>query len=181
MTRHAALLRAVNVGKRKVPMAELREVAEGLGLARVRTYIQSGNLLFDAEPGPDLALRLAAAIEARFGFAVPVVLRTAAELRVTIDRVPFADLEHVHVAFLDRAPSAAEVASLEPDRSPGDAWEVVGADLYLHLPNGVGRSKITNEWLDRRLRATSTSRNWRTVLALGELTAGHPEAPAGTG
>jgi uncharacterized protein (DUF1697 family) len=169
-----ALLRGINVGgRRKVPMADLRALCDGLGLRRTRTYIQSGNVAFDTDAEPAVvSARLATAMEERFGFPIPVVLRSAAELEGTLARVPFEDLERVHVAFLDRAPGAEAVASLDPDRSPGDRVVVVGADAYLHLPNGMGRTKLTNDWIDRKLGVVSTARNWRTVEALAALATG---------
>ena len=74
------------------------------------------------------------------------------------------------MAFLADAPGKREAAALDPERSPGDAFALVGRDLYLHLPNGVGRTKLTNAYLDRTLQTTSTLRNWRTVLELLEMT-----------
>lgn len=167
-TRFVALLRGVNVGgKNKLPMAALVEICEAAGARDVTTFIQSGNALFraDAAEAAALAPRIAAGIEARFGFRAPVVLRSADELRAVVENNPYAadDLDIVHVAFLAGAPSAAQAASLDPNRSPPDEFTLRGRELYLRLPNGVARTKLTNAWLDAKLGTVSTVRNWRTV------------------
>lgn len=171
-----ALLRGINVGgKHRLPMEALARVFGKLGCREVRTYLQSGNVLYLAEA--ELAARVpalaAAALEAQLGFAVPVVGRCATELAAVAASNPFlseaADPATLHVAFLAAEPHAAALAALDPDRSPPDRFRVVGRDLYLCLPNGVARSKLTNDYLDRTLGTTSTIRSWRTVLALVEL------------
>jgi uncharacterized protein (DUF1697 family) len=179
VTTWIALLRGINVGgKNKLPMKELAAACTKLGCRDVRTYIQSGNVVFAAEKA--VADRFAAGlqrrIEAEFGLRVPVVLRSAAQLRAAVAGNPFvadgvAEPE-LHVAFLADAPAKAAVAALDAKRSPGDSFLVAGREVYLHLPNGVARSKLTNAWFDAQLDTTSTIRNWRTVLTLLEWTGG---------
>jgi uncharacterized protein (DUF1697 family) len=167
---HALLLRGVNVGgKNRLPMKDLAALVGEAGAGDVRTFIQSGNVVCAVDPARVEALRadVAAAIERRFGFRSPVVARSAAEWADL--RAPWPDVEHVHVAFLADLPSPDRVARLDPARSPGDRFAVVGRDVYLHLPNGVARTRITNDWLDRGLATVSTARNWRTVRAIGEM------------
>lgn len=174
---HAALLRGINVGgKNKLPMAELAEVFTEAGCADVKTYIQSGNVVFVAAPAsakriPSLVSRQ---IHERFGLEVPVILRTADELRRIAANNPFlkseADTSSLCVGFLAKAPHASRVAGLDPNRSPGDAFQVIGREIYLHLPNGAARSKLTNQYFDTALATVSTFRNWRTVLKLVEMT-----------
>jgi uncharacterized protein (DUF1697 family) len=170
--KHIALLRGINVGgKNKVAMKDLAAACEAAGATAVRTYIQSGNVVFDGAAA--VAWRAQAEIAKRFG--VPAVLRTSAELAKVIDAAPF-PVEHLHVGFLDSAPRAV---ALDPARSPGDAFAIHGREIYLHLPNGMARTKLTNAWFDRQLAAVSTFRNWRTVLALAALTrAAGRSAPA---
>ena len=176
---HIALLRAINVGgTKKLLMAELRAMFEAAGCADVRTYIQSGNVVFRGEPV--LAARIPELIEAEIaetkGFQVPVVTRTAAELDAVVGSNPFleagADPAKLHVGFLAEAPSAARIAELDPDRSPSDAFEVRGREVYLHFPNGTARSKLTVDYFDRTLGTTITIRNWRTVRKLLDMTGG---------
>ncbi|MBW1880712.1 MAG: DUF1697 domain-containing protein [Deltaproteobacteria bacterium] len=173
------LLRGINVGGRnKVPMAALRGLLEALGCGEVRTYIQSGNTVLTATK--TLAARLpealAEAMAERFGFRVSVLLRAGRDLERVATTNPFlatgADPRQLHVAFLAEVPEASAVATLDPDRSPPDRFIVRGPEVFLHLPNGVGRTKLTNAYLDRTLGTTSTVRNWRTVLALAELARG---------
>jgi uncharacterized protein (DUF1697 family) len=175
-SRHVALLRAINVGgTRLLPMKALVELCTTAGCGEVQTYIQSGNVVFSA-PKPLVAKFpgvLAAAIHKKFKIEVPVVVRSAEDLARVEQNNPFLrkgiDPDWLHVAFLADAPTAEQVASLDPARSPGDEWVVVGRDIYLHLPNGAGQSKLTNQYLDSRLKTVSTVRNWRTVLKLLEM------------
>jgi uncharacterized protein (DUF1697 family) len=170
---HVALLRGVNVGGRnRLPMADLSALFEEAGGREVRTHLQSGNVVFraGAARAPRLAEAVAREIEERLGFRPPMVMRTAGELAAAARGNPFlrpgADLATLHVAFLADRPSAARVTGLDPERSPPDELAVRGREVYLRLPNGVARTRITNAWLDTALGTTSTLRNWRTVLAL---------------
>ena len=174
---HVALLRGVNVGgNNKLPMKDLARLVEEAGTREVRTYIQSGNVLFRAPAARarTLEAELAAAIARRHGLRVPVVIRSAEELAAAVARNPFlpgAPPEELHLVFLAAAPTKAAIAPLEPDRSPPDELRVVGKEVYLRCPNGLARTKLTNAWLDARLRTVSTARNWRTVTKLVELAA----------
>lgn len=177
--RHAAFLRGINVGgKHKLPMAELAALFRDAGCEDVRTYIQSGNVAFTAKPAvaKQLPARIAAAIEEAFGFGAPITIRSAAELRDVVAANPFlaagCDPAQLHVAFLSAKPRKPCAQALDPERSPGDAFHLRGRELYLQLPNGVGRSKLTNAYLDRTLEVVSTARNWRTTLAVLALVEG---------
>lgn len=188
MTVHVALLRAVNLGSHgKVPMADLRAWCADLGFTDVATYLQSGNVAFIAEGAADgdeatVAARLGDRIEAGCGVRTPVLVRGPAELADVVAGNPFADEvaagdpKFVHVAFLSEAPAADRITAVDPDRSPGDRCVVQGRHAYLHYPNGSGRSKLTNDYLERTLGVVSTARNWNTVLALEALAAerAHP-------
>ena len=175
---HVALLRGINVGgKNLLPMKELVKLFEKAGAVDVATYIQSGNVVF-SNPAAALdgfAGEMAAAIEKRFGLRVPVVLRSAKEIAAVLAKNPFltprADPKTLHVAFLAAKPAAADAARLDPKRSPGDSFELRGRDLYLHLPNGVAKTKLTNDYLDRTLATVATVRNWNTVGKLVEMSA----------
>jgi uncharacterized protein (DUF1697 family) len=176
---HVALLRGINVGgKNRLAMTDLAGFFAKAGCTGVRTYIQSGNVVFTAEAGVAgrLAEAVSAAIHRKLGLTVPVVVRTAAELGFVARSNPFlkkgAPADALHVMFLAGMPAAKAVAALDAKRSPGDALAVRGREIYLHLPNGVARSKLTNQYFDSTLGTTSTSRNWRTVLKLVELTGG---------
>lgn len=171
-----ALLRGVNVGgHNKVPMAELRDACRSLGFASVATYIQSGNVVFRSAGKVDaLARELRAAIAERFDCDVPVVLRTADELRRVLAANPFIaagrDPAKLHVGFLAEAPSAEEVEAVPPQPPGREEFQVIGGEVYLFYPDGMGRSKLTTAYFDRALGTTMTARNWRTVGKLVEMT-----------
>jgi uncharacterized protein (DUF1697 family) len=175
---HVALLRGINLGGRQVPMKELAAIFVEAKCREVRTYIQSGNVVFQtaAADAGRLAARVEKALLARFGFEVPVVTRSAAELRAVAGANPYlragADPGTLHVAFLAERPSPARVAALDPERSPPDRFTVNGSEIYLHCPKGYGNTKLTNSYFDAKLGTTSTVRNWKTVLTLLEMAGG---------
>lgn len=173
---HIALLRGINVGgKHTLPMKDLVAMFAQAGCGDVRSYIQSGNIIFKASP--DLSSRLsgliATQIQKRFGFEAPVVLRTSAQLAKVITDNPFVETgvaeEQLHVVFLAGAPDSASVRRLDSARSAPDEFVVRGQEIYLRLPHGMGRSKLTNQYFDSTLSTVSTARNWRTVKKLLEL------------
>ena len=168
MTTWIGLLRGVNVGgKNKLPMADLRRIVTELGHTEVRTYIQSGNVLFDAKEkdATKLAIALRKAIEEETSIDCAVVLRTSKELAATVAKNPFPDdCEHVHVVFME---SPSEVAFDGAKYAPEEI-AIVGRDVYLHLPNGVGRSKLAAD-VARKKQLSGTARNWRTIETLLEM------------
>ncbi len=173
LSTHIALLRGVNVGgKNNLPMQDLAGMFILAGCEAVRTYIQSGNVVFRA--GATLAARIPSLITSeiaeRFGYRVPVVTRTMEELRAVVRGNPFLntglDAERLHVAFLSEAPESDRVAQLDPDRSPPDVFQVRDREIFLYCPYGLARTKLTTDYFDSRLATTSTIRNWRTVVRL---------------
>lgn len=166
-----ALLHAVNLGaRRKVPMADLRALLTGLGLAEVRTYIQSGNAVFSADPETDLRGRLEAALEAQFGFPVPMTLRTAHEWREAARGCP-AHLrdEAVVVAFLRDPPDPGRVEALRGRDVTPERWEVVGQQLYQTVPEGVRNLRLSAAVIERHLGVKVTVRNERTVQTIAAM------------
>jgi uncharacterized protein (DUF1697 family) len=162
-----ALLRGINVGGRHpVPMAALRECFTDAGFVDVVTIIQSGNVRFTSAEGadPDALERV---IADRFGFPVPVILRTRIALSEAVAANPFvgADPGHLHLGFLSRVPDPDRVAALEHPRFLPDEFALVGDHCYLHLPNGMARTKLPG-YLDRKLGVGMTIRNWRTTCTL---------------
>lgn len=148
-------------------MAELRSVMEDLGFADVRTYIQSGNVVFSSARKPSAAA-IEDALEKSFGFDIAVMLRTAAEMAKVVDANPYDDPSKVHVAFL--AKPLGEVPALDPDRHSPETFSLAGTEVYFHLPNGMGRAKAP-DYVGRQLKAPMTVRNWRTVTTLAEMAA----------
>ncbi len=175
---YVALLRGVNVGgANRLPMERLRALFVAAGGSDVETLIQSGNVVFGA---PEASARkivedVASGITREFGFAAPMVLRDSTAWRALVEGNPFfvrgADPDTLHALCLSQVPSAEALARLDPGRSPQDEFVVRGQDVYLRLPSGVARTKLSNAWFDSRLRVVSTLRNWRSVLKLAELVA----------
>ncbi|MEU3600319.1 DUF1697 domain-containing protein [Streptomyces sp. NPDC006798] len=178
-TGYAALLRGINVGgHRRVPMAELREVLEGLGHGGVATYLQSGNAVFTSPRGDEdaLARELERAIEERFGFAVDTLVRDAAYLRAVADGCPFpaAELEgrRLHVTFFSQQVTAERFAAVDRRAHSPEDFRLGDRALYLYAPDGLGRSKLADALARPTLTRglVATTRNWNTVRKLVELT-----------
>lgn len=178
MTTYIALLRAVNVGgKNQVSMARLRTLFESLGYSGVTTYIQSGNVVFDGKERTSTAVvaKIEAAIAQEFGLTIDVVARSARELIAAIDSNPFLarvpDRTKLHVAFLNRAPDRARVDTLDASRFAPDEFAVGAREIYLHCPDGIGRSKLATALGAKLAPAPATVRNWNTVTRLAEMAA----------
>jgi len=176
MKTYVALLRGINVGaNNRLPMKTLATMFSDAGCAEVRTYIASGNVVFQAQDrlARTLPKEISARIRSDFEFETPVVLRSAEELDVVTRHNPFLvpgeDTKPLHVLFLAEKPKATSVARLDPDRSPPDAFQVRGREIYLRCPNGAAHTKLTNAFFDAALKTVSTGRNWNTVLKLVAL------------
>ena len=179
MTTYAALLRGINLGSHaKIKMPDLRQLMLDLGHADVQTYLQSGNIVFTADDQD--TDRLAQQIEQRItrdlDLAVPVLLRSHAELTRIVAENPYlkqrSDPATLHVTFLAAAPAHERLAGLDPAFGEPDAFTIVGREIYLACPNGYGRTKLSNTLFERRFRVGATTRNWKTVTELHELTGG---------
>jgi uncharacterized protein (DUF1697 family) len=174
---YAALLRGINVGRNKrIAMADLRTLVEGLGHESVRTHLQSGNVVFDSPKRSDKALAgaLEKAIASELGMDVTVIVRSSGELAAVIAAAPFAgrtdDPKQIHVAFLAEKPKAAAVKAFGIEEFAPDELEVIGREAHLLYPDGYARTKLTHAVLERKLGVRATSRNWRTVTAIADLT-----------
>ncbi|MEO3742694.1 DUF1697 domain-containing protein [Plantactinospora sp. B5E13] len=178
MTRYVALLRGVNVGAgTELAMPELSRIVTGLGGTDVRTYLRSGNVVFASEEDPDrLAGRIRRSLADELALDVPVLVRSGAELAALLDGNPYlgvqSDEVKLLVGFLAEPPDPARVAALTVPEGETAEFTFAGRELYLHYPDGFGRSRFSNALLERRLAVAMTIRNWRTVRALAELTAG---------
>jgi uncharacterized protein (DUF1697 family) len=168
MPTHIALLRGVNVGGKKLPMADLRNTFAELGHTEVRTYIQSGNVVFTAKAGGKEKVRAAIeqAIARDSKLAVSVLLRTPAELTSVLKRNPFG--ADAYVTFLDAKPAAKLIGAIDPGQFAPDEFVVDGREVFVHCPNGYGRTKINNTFFERKLATKATTRNYRTVKLLEE-------------
>ncbi len=177
--KNLALLRGINVGgKNKLAMKDLTRLFAEAGCSDVCTYIQSGNVMFNAPRAvmPKISDLITKSIEKSIGCRIPVVLRTVEELGEAIRNNPFIAAgvpeKMLHVYFLAKLPEAADVAALDANRSLPDTFTVRGREVYVQLPNGMARTKLTNAYFDSRLSTVSTARNWSTVIQLYELMKG---------
>ncbi len=177
---YISMLRGINVGgQKKIRMEELRGLYKSLGLTSVRSYVQSGNVIFSStEPDAGkLAGEIKAAIESNFGYAVDVFLRDAADFRRIVENNPFLngrneDPTKLHVTFLYRKPSAESTASLATPANIADEFYPGEMEIFVFCPNGYGRSKIANSFFERKLKIPTTTRNWKTVNTLLEIAEG---------
>lgn len=172
-TRLIAVLRGINVGgHRKIKMAELRDRLTARGLRNIQTYIQSGNLVFDSATQPsDLELQLHDWILEDFGHQVPTLVRTAKYLQKVVSNNPFAelDLSKLCVTLLSSKPRKKDLTAIESLDFGDDQFVVQGDVVYLHCPNGYARTKLTNGFFETRLNVSATSRNWKTVNRLIQM------------
>ena len=168
-----ALLRGINVGgHRKVPMAELRQLMTDLGFGQVKTYIQSGNIIFnaDTEETAQLAEKIQKAILEHFGFEVPVICLTAETLQQAVKNNPFATeatpLTQLHLSFLNKVPEKSLAEALqEIDLSP-DQFHLQNTFIYLNIPGKYHKTKLSNALFEKKLKVSATTRNWKTVMKL---------------
>jgi uncharacterized protein (DUF1697 family) len=176
LTTHVALLRAINVGGRKpVAMADLRDLLAGLGFADGRSLLQSGNLVFrSSRSGAPLERLLEAEAETRLGLETDFFVRTAAEWEEIMAHNPFPreaerDPSHLLTLFLKDATGPAALKALQAAITGPEVVRAWGRQAYIVYPDGIGRSRLTNALIERKLGTRATGRNWNTVLKLGAL------------
>lgn len=177
MAGYVALLRGINVGSHnKLPMTSLREIGEGLGLREVATYINSGNLLFSNPPAPALESQLSEEISRRHQIDIPVVICSTQRLAQALAENPYSesDPKKVLVYFCSSAPSGEAVNSIDQSRLKTEQLEVIGSELYLSVPDGAHKTKLTLAYLEKTLAVTMTSRNINSVAKLRSLTSELP-------
>jgi len=172
---YIALFRGINVvGNNVLPMRHLAALCEDLGCKNVRTYIQSGNVIFQSRRSATapLARKIRAEIAERHGFEPHVLLLTVDEMAQAIRSNPFPEAagepKSLHLNFLAATPESPDLDALERLRKPNERFRLVDSVFYLHAPDGIGRSKLAAN-LERHLRVAATSRNWRTVCSIMEL------------
>jgi uncharacterized protein (DUF1697 family) len=171
---YIALLRAVNVGGQgQLPMADLRAIADGRGFSHVRTYLQSGNLLFraDARPTRDLEADLERATRDRLHLATDFIVRTATEWAAARARNPFPDAArddpaHLVTVFLKGPPRSGADRHLREAIRGRERARVVGSHAYVVYPDGIARSRLTLPVIETALGVHGTGRNWNTVTQL---------------
>lgn len=171
MTRHAALLRSVNLGPtRRLKMDALRGIASAVTASDVSTVAHTGNLIFDsAAKAEELETRLEAAIESAFGFKTLVFVRSAAHMAALVEANPFPDQArddpaHLVAMVMRTAPTPDQLAAARAAIVGPEEIEATGSDVYIRYPVNIGQSKFTSSVIERKLGASGTARNWNTVL-----------------
>ena len=177
MTAFVSLFRGINVGgHHKIRMGELKDLHESLDLKDVLPYIQSGNVVFKSDDADvaQLQRQIEDGFEKKFGFHVEVLVRTSAELRDIIDKNPFQgqqskESKWVAVMFLaDRPDDTAQEDLLKTYAGPEELF-IIGKEIYIYYPNGIGRSKLSHSYIEKKLKTFGTGRNWNTMLQLQKL------------
>ena len=179
MTKYIALLRGINVGgKRKVLMADLKDLFAKMGFTNCITYIQSGNVIFKSsktDKNQKLAEQIQEAIFDRYGFDVPVMVRTSVEWEQVISNNPFfkdksIGIERLHLSLLDEVPEQNLIDDLKQIEFDSEQFEIIGQHICLCCKDKFSsKSKMTNTLFEKKLKCKSTTRNWKTVMKLSEL------------
>jgi uncharacterized protein (DUF1697 family) len=168
------MMRGINVGGQKIiRMENLRASFEALGFRRVRSYVQSGNVVFeDSKTSTQtLSKNIKGKILSDFGFSVPLILRTSGDMKKIVNNNPFLkengiDHSKLHVTFLSEPPAVTALKKLDALAPLPDRFHVEGREVYLRCPNGYGRTKLSNTAFERLLSVEATTRNWKTVNTL---------------
>jgi uncharacterized protein (DUF1697 family) len=177
LTVYVAMLRGVNVGGNSLKMDWLRKACENLGLQDVRTYVQSGNLVFSSSLGASkVAQTLKATIDAQTRLPVPVMVRSAPEMAKIAAGNPFlkqkgVDITKLHVTFLAGAPSKPDRGALDALAGDRDQYHLVKQEIYLNCPVNYGETRLSNKAIEKALAVGATTRNWKTVTTLCEMAA----------
>jgi uncharacterized protein (DUF1697 family) len=175
VTGYIAMLRGVNVGGNTLKMEWLRGACESIGLRNVRTYVQSGNIIFSSPmSAAKLAQTIKALVDAQTRLPVTIVIRSSAEMvRIVADN-PFLKLQSVdaaklHVTFLDKAPVKPPLDRFDALAGSRDQYRLAGREIYLHCPLNYGKTKLSNTAIEKVLGVGATTRNWNTVTTLSAM------------
>lgn len=178
MNRWVSILRGINVsGQNMIKMADLSQLYLKLGFADPATYLQSGNVIFKDKGSlteDQLVKKISSAILSDMGFKVPVILRRLDEMQKIHSNNPFIgekniDTDKLHVTFLSELPEQNKVDTLRLRDFNPERFVIAGREIYLYCPDGYGRAKLNNNFLERNLSVTATTRNWKTVSALSAI------------
>jgi uncharacterized protein (DUF1697 family) len=175
------LLRGINVsGQKLIKMDALKTMYRQLDFQNTETYLQSGNVIFrDGHSDPSaLAATISSKIQEQFGFEVPVIVLNVDDLKAIIEANPFKDdlrmdRQFLHVTFLASDPKKIDLELIESKKSPGEEIALIKKAVYLYYPDGYGRTKLTNNFMETKLRVGATTRNWKTVNELLKIALGN--------
>lgn len=170
-----SILRGINVsGQKKIVMKDLKALYESLGFGKVATYIQSGNVVFEHEQAADtkvMEVKIKQEISKKYGFDVPVFVKTFDELLPIVNENPFLKKENIetdklHVTFLADFPKQEMIDKILAVNYLPDQFIIVGKEIYLYCPEGYGNTKLSHSFFESKLKVTATTRNWKTVNEL---------------
>jgi len=176
--KYISILRGINVsGQKKILMSDLKALYIDLGYENVVTYIQSGNVIFDSKEKKKFKLKnqIESSIKDKYKFHVPVEIRTKLEMSKIIKNCPFGSIDIIEnttkvlLTFLSAVPSKNNINEIQNYVKLPEKLVVTGKEAYLHCPNGYGKSKLSNNFLEKKLGVSATTRNWKSVLKLYEL------------
>ena len=172
MNRYIALLRGINVGgHKKILMADLKKLFEDAGFTDVVTYIQSGNVVFSSESADSLDEKIRAAINSKYGWEVAVMVTTSEEIQRVLAECPFPQdkKEKSYFMILSGPPTKENIRSMDSINYPGEEFIIGDGCIYLYSEVGYGKSKLSNTLFERKLKVSTTTRNYRTMMKLVEL------------
>ena len=171
------MLRGINVsGHKVIKMDELKKLYESFGFFAVKTYIQSGNVIFATQTNnqEEIGSKIKSEIEKKFGFIVPVIIRTKNEIQNVLTENPFinmgiSELDKMHVTFLENKPKTEFIEKLPVNMNTTDQFKLIGREIYLFCPEGYGKTLLNNNFFEKHLKVSATTRNWKTVNKLYEI------------
>lgn len=176
MPKYIALLRGINVsGKNIIKMEALKQLCSQLGFLQIQTYIQSGNLIFEAEQKDHLQLasEISAAIAKEYGYHVPTIVLSIETLTSIANNNPYInenkDASFMHITFLGTKPKSDADIQIQAKLQADEAYSITPNAVYLYCPSGYGNTKLTNQFLEKQLGAQATTRNWKTIQTLIQL------------
>ena len=172
MPTNISMLRGINVsGQKIIKMEALKNLYASLNFKNVKTYIQSGNVIFECrETSPEiLKKKIENKIKEKFGFDVVVFIRTKKELQKIIENNPFKNEDGLYVTFLTSVPSFVPTEEINKIKSSSEKFVVSGKEIYFFCPNGYGKTKLSNNFFEKKLKVSATTRNWKTVNVLSGM------------
>jgi len=174
---YISILRGINVsGQKKIKMADLKSLFESLGFENVVTYIQSGNVLFNTKTKKDLKSIIEQAINKKYKFHVPVIIRTKRDFEKIIKNLPFKSINTerdgtiVLVTFLSDKPAKSKYTEIQQYVKSPEKLVIKDKEVYLYCPTGYGKSKLSNNFIENKLNVEATTRNWKSIHKIYDLT-----------
>jgi uncharacterized protein (DUF1697 family) len=173
MNSYISLLRGINLGAHKqIKMPTLKALYESLNLKAIQTYIQSGNVVFESDASAaELAPMIQKAIEAEYGFLAETLVFSREEWQAIIAANPFpeVDTKMLYVTLLETVPKPEAIEAIGDIKADSDEYRILGRVIYLYCPNGYGRTKLNNNFWERKLKVVATTRNWNSMIKLLDL------------